>query len=250
MRLLSVRRDIAGRVAGAGAYFYLDAQDPARFVLGLCAKLNNHGVGGSRQGKQDQHGREIKVKTGIKAICQAAIYAMLAACTNAPDSSGQDSGGQDTDGPRTAAAAHNLEIIERDVNSATGRGLFVSKGCVICHAVNGVGGKAATALDAEVGAPPIDPLEFSARMWRGAPAMIELQSIELGYTIYLTADEIADLSAFAADRDEQKRLTIDQLPENIRNGLLDEQFWEMEDWEEFLRSGQEELVPEQDSNGG
>ena len=86
-------------------------------------------------------------------------------------------------------------------------------------------------------------------MWRGAPAMIELQSIELGYTIYLTADEIGDLAAFAADRDTQKKLNLEGLPENIRDGLLDERFWEMEDWNDFLRSGQEAELPSEEASG-
>ncbi|MEO1243955.1 MAG: c-type cytochrome [Pseudomonadota bacterium] len=131
------------------------------------------------------------------------------------------------------------DIVRHSANAENGRDLFVSKGCVICHSVNGVGGKAAPVLDATVGSPAIDPLEFAARMWRGAPAMIELQSIELGYTIYLTADEIGDLAAFHASRDAQAKLSVDDLPENIKNGLLDERFWEMEDWDDFLRSGQE-----------
>ncbi|MEO1253080.1 MAG: c-type cytochrome [Pseudomonadota bacterium] len=128
-----------------------------------------------------------------------------------------------------------------------GRALFVEKGCVICHAVNGVGGKAAPVLDAPVGAPPVDALEFAAKMWRGAPAMIELQSVELGYTIYLTADEIADLAAFAADRDAQKKLVIDDLPETTKAGLLDQRFWEMEDWDDILRAGREGFEPSPDA---
>lgn len=139
-----------------------------------------------------------------------------------------------------AKAAHGLEVISREVNSANGKALFVDKGCVVCHAVNGIGGKAAPALDAEIGSPAIDPLDFAARMWLGAPAMIELQSIELGYTIYLTADEIADIAAFAGDVQEQKTLSLDQVPETLQSGFLDEQFWEVEDWEGFLRSGQED----------
>jgi mono/diheme cytochrome c family protein len=132
----------------------------------------------------------------------------------------------------------------RVVDPALGKTLFVEKGCVICHAVNGVGGKAAPPLDAEIGAPPVDPLDFAARMWRGAPAMIELQSIELGYTIYLTADEMANLAAFAGDREAQKSLALEDLPENIAAGLLDERFWEMENWDQFLREGQEGDFPE------
>ncbi|MEO1137386.1 MAG: hypothetical protein AAFW68_12405, partial [Pseudomonadota bacterium] len=91
----------------------------------------------------------------------------------------------------------------------------------------------------------VDPLDFAARMWLGAPAMIELQAIELGYTIYLTADDIANLAAFSADRDAQKALTAEDLPDDIRSSLLDERFWEMEDWDQFLSDGQEGEFEEQ-----
>lgn len=124
----------------------------------------------------------------------------------------------------------------RLANPDAGRALFVEKGCVICHSANGVGGKAAPALDAPIGAPAVDPLDFAARMWRGAPAMIELQSVELGYTIHLTAAEIADLAAFATDMDAQKMLTQDHLPKTIQNGLLDRRFWEIDDGLDALRA--------------
>lgn len=175
----------------------------------------------------------------MRMFLTMAACGLLAACGQQP----QEAAPPETEIP---AGEEGLEVVSRNIDSATGRALFIDKGCVICHAVNGVGGKAAPALDAEIGEQAIDPLEFAARMWRGAPAMIELQSIELGYSIYLTADEIADLAAFASDREEQKRLSADQLPENIRGGLLDEQFWEMEDWDDFLRSGQERGLPADD----
>jgi len=136
--------------------------------------------------------------------------------------------------------AAETPVVMHTADALAGKALFVEKGCVICHSVNGTGGKAAPALDAEIGGDGVDPLDFAARMWRGAPAMIELQSIELGYTIYLTADDIANLAAFSADRDVQKTLTPESLPDNIRSGLLDERFWEMENWDDFLRSGQED----------
>lgn len=161
----------------------------------------------------------------------AAAAGLLAACS-------QQSGGEADDDN-----IHGLDLVRRELDSQAGRGLFVEKGCVICHAVNGVGGKAAPPLDAQIGAPAVDPLDFSARMWRGAPAMIELQSVELGYTIYLTADEIANLAAFAADREEQRKLNIDQVPEPMRASFLDEQFWEVEDWTEFMRAGREGYEP-------
>ncbi|PQA89491.1 c-type cytochrome [Hyphococcus luteus] len=172
-----------------------------------------------------------------KTLAALAGASLIAAC------SAENSGAASESAPETAVSLKTAGA--REVDPVIGKTLFVEKGCVICHSVNGVGGKAAPALDAQIGAPPIDPLEFAARMWRGAPAMIELQSIELGYTIYLTADDIANLSAFAADRAVQESLTPDDLPETIRSGLLDERFWEMEDWDDYLREGQEGEFPEQ-----
>jgi len=140
---------------------------------------------------------------------------------------------------QSTVAAHGLELAARTFDAARGRELFVIKGCVVCHSVNGVGGKAAPALDVEIGVSSIDPLDFSARMWRGAPAMVELQSVELGYPIDLTGDDIGDLAAFASDRAEQRLLTLETVPEPMRDSLLDERFWEVEEWDEFLRNGQE-----------
>ncbi|GJL92912.1 c-type cytochrome [Hyphococcus sp.] len=167
----------------------------------------------------------------LKSAAFLALAGMLASCAEPKSEIAEGSNG--------AVAVSLKPAVTRDVDPVGGKILFVDKGCVICHSVNGVGGKAAPALDAEIGAPAVDPLDFAARMWRGAPAMIELQAIELGYTIYLTADDIADLAAFAADREAQKSLKIDDLPERIQNGLLDERFWEMENWDDFLRNGQE-----------
>ena len=137
-------------------------------------------------------------------------------------------------------------IAQRNFDASAGKTLFVEKGCIYCHSVNGVGGKAAPALDAPGGG-VVDPLEFAARMWRGAPAMIELQGVELGYSIWLEADEIANLAAFHANRDVQRSLTLESVPEETRDAFLNERFWEVEDWQEFLSSGQEgagEPVPD------
>lgn len=162
----------------------------------------------------------------------AVIACTLSACSDGGDTitTGESRPLAVTSGERVALK--RVRLADPDA----GRDLFIEKGCVICHAANGVGGKAAPSLDAPFEAPGVDPLEFAARMWRGAPAMIELQSVELGYTIYLTATEIADLAAFANDRDAQKMLTEDQLPETIANGLLDVRFWEIDDGLDALRT--------------
>ena len=52
------------------------------------------------------------------------------------------------------------------MDPARGRKLFASKGCVVCHSVNGIGGKGAPPLDATTMPPLVNPFEFAARMWR------------------------------------------------------------------------------------
>jgi cytochrome c len=102
-----------------------------------------------------------------------------------------------------------------ELDAERGRELFVSKGCVICHAINGVGGNAigdlsgkqAPSLEAEKMPMVMDPYAFFAKMWRGAASMIVLQREQLGYQIDLRGDEIGDIMAFLHDREEQERFT-------------------------------------------
>lgn len=112
-------------------------------------------------------------------------------------------------------------LVLPNMSSSRGRELFATKGCAVCHSVNGVGGEDAPTLDAADMPGPMNVFEFSARMWRGAPAMVVLQEDELGEFISLTGEELADLVAFAHDKDEQAKLTIDQIPEKFRE-LLEE----------------------------
>ncbi len=102
-----------------------------------------------------------------------------------------------------------------ELNAERGRELFVSKGCVICHSINGVGGnaisdlggKAAPSLEAEKMPMVMDPYAFFAKMWRGAASMIVLQREQLGYQIDLRGDEIGDIMAFLHDIEEQEKFT-------------------------------------------
>lgn len=98
-----------------------------------------------------------------------------------------------------------------------GRQVFGAKGCVVCHAVNGVGGNAGPALDGENADNEIDPLDFAARMWRGARAMSVLQSMQFGYQIQLTGAEIADLAAFVASEEERALFSDKDVPWAFRN---------------------------------
>ncbi len=89
------------------------------------------------------------------------------------------------------------------MNPTRGRRLFVSKGCVACHAINGVGGHDAANLDAHTMQPMMNPFEFAAKMWRMAPAMIYAQEEALGEQILFTGDELADIIAFVHNDEAQ-----------------------------------------------
>lgn len=102
-----------------------------------------------------------------------------------------------------------------------GRSLFGSKGCVVCHSVNGVGGKAGPALDTASDDGKIDPLHFAARMWSGARAMAFLQEMEFGYQIDLTGEDIADLAAFVSSDDQRSAFSEDDVPDEFRGWTLD-----------------------------
>ena len=100
-----------------------------------------------------------------------------------------------------------------------GRKLFGEKGCVVCHAINGIGGGDAPDLSAAHMENPMNAFDFAARMWRGAPAMIAMQEDELGAQITLTGDELANIIAFAHDPAEQAKFSQADIPANIRKKL-------------------------------
>jgi cytochrome c len=84
-----------------------------------------------------------------------------------------------------------------------GKKLFVSKGCVACHSINGVGGHDAPKLDAHTMDKKMNPFDFAAKMWRAAPAMIAVQEEAFGEQINFTGDELADIAAFVHSDKEQ-----------------------------------------------
>lgn len=143
---------------------------------------------------------------------------------------------------RVMGAMIDIGLALPPMNSHRGREIFLEKGCIVCHSVAGVGGGIGPSLNAADMPEPMNAFEFAARMWRGAPAMVEFQSVELGYVIDLTADDIANIAAFAASRAEQKLLQDGDIPEPLRDSILDERYWEMEDWSDFMADGQEGYV--------
>lgn len=101
------------------------------------------------------------------------------------------------------------------MNPARGRELFARKGCVVCHSVNGIGGKDAPPLDASTMPRLMNPFEFTAKMWRGAEAMIYLQREELGEKIEFTGDDLVDIIAFVHNIQEQKKFSEEDIPPGI-----------------------------------
>ncbi len=117
---------------------------------------------------------------------------------------------------RLMALMHEIGIAMPPMDPQRGRRLFADKGCVACHAVNGVGGGLGPALNAADMPRPMNAFEFAARMWRGAQAMTMLQEDMLGEVISLDGQDLADLVAFAHDEQEQARFTADQIPDRYR----------------------------------
>lgn len=112
--------------------------------------------------------------------------------------------------------AARVSLVMPIMNSERGMRLFASKGCVICHSVNGVGGHIGKNLDTSTMLPIMDPFDFAAKMWTVAPIMIETQEQILGHQLEFTGAELADLVAFTHDYDQQRRFTEVDIPLEIR----------------------------------
>ena len=110
-------------------------------------------------------------------------------------------------------------LVMPSMDPINGRKLFASKGCVVCHSVNGIGGTDAAALDASTMTGMTNPFDFVANMWRGAQPMIELQQKELGDQVEFTGQELADIIAFLHDESEQKKFSETDFPPNIKAAL-------------------------------
>ena len=107
-------------------------------------------------------------------------------------------------------------LIMPAMNPVRGKQLFASKGCVVCHSINGVGGEDAPELDASTMAPQMNPFDFFAKMWRGAAPMIMMQMHELGDQITFTGQDLADIVAFVHNGQVQRSFTEDDIPPEIK----------------------------------
>lgn len=114
-------------------------------------------------------------------------------------------------------------LVLPSMNAEHGKELFASKGCVVCHAINGVGGIDAPSLDASTMDPVMNPFDFFAKMWRGAEPMIMMQNEELGHKIEFTGQDLADIIAFVHNMELQGTFTEDDIPEEIRERMEEDE---------------------------
>ena len=144
----------------------------------------------------------------------AAAWLLAAGGALADDGHGHGDAKVEMDHDQTAARV-GPQLIMPMMNSARGRKLFASKGCVTCHSINGIGGEDAPSLDAHSMQPYMNPFDFAARMWRGAATMIALQEEIFGEAIEFTGAELADIIAFVHDDAEQHKFSEADIPPEI-----------------------------------
>ena len=118
-----------------------------------------------------------------------AVGAMVAAAVATPAPAAHIAG----NGHKTTPRA---QLIIPMMSPERGKTLFADKGCVACHAINGVGGHDAPAMDAHRDMGLVNPFDFAAKMWNHAPGMIAAQEEAFGEQIYFTGEELADIIAF------------------------------------------------------
>ncbi len=145
-------------------------------------------------------------KTGITLVTVALSGAAIATSAVA----------EHVPGAAPREAGHVARLVFPIMNPERGKQLFVNKGCIACHAVNGVGGHDAPNMDAHARMEMVNPFDFAARMWNHAPAMIASQEGAFGEQIYFTGQELADIIAFVHDDDTQHMFTEDDLTPTAR----------------------------------
>ncbi len=150
-----------------------------------------------------------------RAMAMLVLSLALAGCASAP------SAAQDQPARNGAKLMHlprpgQSDILIPEMDASRGRIYFATRGCVICHRVNGIGGSLAPSLDIN-GTREIDVFDFVTRMWRGARSMVALQDSLFSETIDLSPDELADIIAFVYDPAERARFSEKDIPLFVRD---------------------------------
>ncbi len=125
-------------------------------------------------------------------------------------------------GHQQKRAAQPSRLIMPIMNPEWGKRLFVDKGCIACHAINGVGGHDAPPMDDHVKREYMNPFEFAARMWNHAPGMIAAQEGAFGEQIFFTGEELANITAFVHDDNAQHTFSEKDLTEKAHKMMAHE----------------------------
>jgi cytochrome c len=109
-----------------------------------------------------------------------------------------------------------LKLKYPEMDPMKGKILFVDKGCIACHAINGIGGHDAPALDAHKMDNLMNPFEFAAKMWKGAPAMIAAQEGAFDTQLLFSGDDLANIIAFVHSDNVQHTFNSADLTDKAR----------------------------------
>lgn len=120
---------------------------------------------------------------------------------------------------RTMDFLADVGLVVPNIDSQKGATAYMEKGCIICHSINGVGGEVGPSFNAADMPQPMNAFEFAARMWRGAPAMMQMQEDLLGEMISLDGQELADIVGFVHDQEAQSQITVADIPVEFREML-------------------------------
>lgn len=124
--------------------------------------------------------------------------------------------GSEQMGKTMMSGEHIGRLMMPKMDPENGMKIFVDKGCVTCHSINGVGGEDAPAMDAHEMAKMMNPFELAAKMWNHAPGMIAAQEEELGEQITFTGQELADIIAFVHSDETQHEFSMKNLSGKAR----------------------------------
>ena len=149
------------------------------------------------------------VKLSLKNIFHIIVFLIFAMSLSVIGNTA--SAGHEHDDQNIKSSSKKTRLVIPIMNVERGKKLFVSKGCVACHAVNGVGGHDAPAMDDHTRLGLISPFDFVAKMWNHAPGMLAAQEQAFGEQITFIGEEIADIIAFVHDDDAQHSFSENDL---------------------------------------